>query len=500
MNIRFPNIYIQLNDVPASFRISGFTFTMFGVLLAAGILTGLLFVMLNARRRGESLNRYLGMFLFTAVGAIIGARVLYVAVNWDSYQHNFLKAFAIRDGGLSLYGALFGGMLLGWLFCAMTKNSFLETADTMTRGILLTQVIARWGDLFARCSFGEYTNNPLAMQLPLQSVQSSAVTDLMREKVIEIGDVTYIQVAPAFFYESAACLLLFFCLVLADRRRRFPGCVFFRYLFWYGLIRFGVEWIRTDKMLIPGTVIDVSLVISGALVVIFGITIHLKKDIVKKRASLLKEMRERYYQDEEKIAAEMDRRDAQPSEAAPEGDGEVGAGSEAAPSGAAAAASDGESDGVGEPGESGPDSAFPENKEGGTADSPAPERSADIPKAEPREMTREEIAEEIARKRQAEYSREQERLEEVSLSEEKDRIARERMAQAAMEEQQKETAKEVQAEKKLEIMRRNAEMRTPADPPEGEEITDKKFIRNSETTSFQDEIRERFEMERREES
>ena len=491
MNIRFPNIYFQLNDVPASFRISGFTFTMFGVLLAAGILAGLLFVMLNARRRGESLNRYLGMFLFTAVGAIIGARALYVAVYWESYQDNFLKAFAIRDGGLSLYGALFGGILTGCLFCAVTKNSFLETADTMTRGILLVQIIARWGDLFARCSFGEYTNNPLAMQLPLQSVQSSAVTDLMREKVVEIGDMTYIQVAPAFFYESAACLILFFCLVLADRRRRFPGCVFFRYLFWYGLIRFGVEWIRTDKMLFPGTVIDVSLVISGALVVIFGITIHLKKDIVKKRTSLLKEMRERYYQEEEKIAAEIDRRDAAASEGAADGTAEAAASEKDA-----AESSPDMAEKIPEPDMPG-DSAVSEKAGDAAVTAVSPgEAPKAVPDEEPREMTREEKAEEIARRREREYAREQERLEEVSLSEEKDRIARERMAQAAIEEQQKAAAKVVQAEKELEMIRRKAEMRTPADPPEGEEITDKKFRSDVESTSFQDEIRERYEMEK----
>ena len=110
-------------------------------------------------------------------------------------------------------------------------------------------------------------------------------------------------------------------------------------------------------------------------------------------------------------------------------------------------------------------------------------------------MTIEEKAEEIARRREAEYQREMERTEEVSLSEEKDRIARERMAQAAMEEQQKATAETVRAERELEKRRMDAMMRTPADPPEGEEITDKKFVRDSGGSSYQDEIRERFEME-----
>ena len=502
MNIRFPNIFIQLNDVPASLNISGFTVSVFGILLAVGMLLGLLWVLLHSKRRGENPNRCLGMFLFTAAGALIGARALYAAVYWESYQNNFLKIFSVREGGLSFYGALFGGILFGGLFCALIRVSFLEMADTMTMGVLITQIIARWGDLFSRCSFGEYTNNPLAMQLPLGSVQSSAVTDLMREKIIEVGDTAYIQTAPAFLYESAACLILFLCLLIPYRRKRFPGSVFFRYLFWYGLIRFGTEWIRTDKMLLPGTVIDVSLVISGALVVIFGITMHLKKDIVKKRASLLKEMRERYYQEEEKIAAEMDRKDAEAAAAAAaEGAAAAEEGKTAGtevpePGTAAEGASDGSVESAdAKAGTGGGNAASEAVETSSAAVSAAYESKWEEPEEEPREMTLEEKAEEIARRREAEYQREMERTEEVSLSEEKDRIARERMAQAAMEEQQKATAETVRAERELEKRRMDAMMRTPADPPEGEEITDKKFVRDSGGSSYQDEIRERFEME-----
>ena len=94
---------------------------------------------------------------------------------------NIIEIFNVRNGGLTFYGGLFGGMLGAAIYCGARRKSFMQMADTASMGIVIAQIIGRWGDFFNRESFGEYTNSIFAMQLPLSAVRSSEVTSAMRK-------------------------------------------------------------------------------------------------------------------------------------------------------------------------------------------------------------------------------------------------------------------------------------------------------------------------------
>ena len=209
MSIQFPNLGINLDYVGKSIRIFGFEITFFGLLIAAGMLLGLGFIVLEARRCGEKEDDYLEMMILSLVTGVIGARALYVCFSWNLYKGNVNQIFNLRGGGLAFYGGLFGGMLGAAIYCAIRKKAFMQMADTACMGLVIAQIIGRWGDFFNRESFGEYTNSIFAMQLPLSAVRSSEVTSVMRENLETIGGVSYIQVHPVFLYESLWCLLLF---------------------------------------------------------------------------------------------------------------------------------------------------------------------------------------------------------------------------------------------------------------------------------------------------
>ena len=152
---------------------------------------------------------------------VIGARALYVCFSWNLYKGNVNQIFNLRGGGLAFYGGLFGGMLGAAIYCAIRKKAFMQMADTACMGLVIAQIIGRWGDFFNRESFGEYTNSIFAMQLPLSAVRSSEVTSVMRENLETIGGVSYIQVHPVFLYESLWCLLLFLLVLVWKRKKRF---------------------------------------------------------------------------------------------------------------------------------------------------------------------------------------------------------------------------------------------------------------------------------------
>ena len=89
----------------------------------------------------------------------------------------------------------------------------------------------------------------------------------MREKLQTVDGGTWILVQPLFFYESLWCLLVLLMLMMLLRKKVFQGEIFLRYLAGYGLGRAVIQWFRTDKVLFPGTGVDVSLVISVILFV-----------------------------------------------------------------------------------------------------------------------------------------------------------------------------------------------------------------------------------------
>ena len=306
MSIQFPNLGINLDYVGKSIHIFGFEITFFGLIVALGMLLGLGFVMLEAKRCGEDRDRYLGMFIVSLITGVIGARLYYVAFSWNTYEENVGQIFNIRNGGLAFYGGLLGGVIGAAIFCAIRKTSFARMADTASMGIVIGQIIGRWGDFFNRESFGEYTNNIFAMQLPLSAVRSREVTVTMRENLEIIGGVSYIQAHPVFLYESMWCLLLLLLMLVWKRKKRFHGEVFLRYLAGYGLGRFFFEYLRTDKLLIPGTTVGISQVVSAALFLICTVVAMVESSMAKKRAALRKRRREQDYEAQEKAAREAE--------------------------------------------------------------------------------------------------------------------------------------------------------------------------------------------------
>lgn len=309
MSIRFPGIQLTLDYVGKSIRIFGFEITIYGILIAVGMLLGIAFVVLEAKRSSQNQNLYLDMVILALIFGVLGARLYYVGCTWSLYKGNILEIMNTRNGGMAIYGGIFGGTLAAAAFCRIRKLPFGQMADTASMGLLIGQIIGRWGNFFNRESFGEYTDQVFAMQLPLSAVRSGEVTAGMRENLVTVDGISYIQVHPVFLYESLLCLLLFLVLLARRRRKRYQGEIFMRYLAGYALIRFFMELLRSDKLLIPGTGIPISLCVSVILFVVFRIIITVRCIMAKKREATCRRRREERYEAEERAAAEEEERE-----------------------------------------------------------------------------------------------------------------------------------------------------------------------------------------------
>ena len=268
MSIRFPHLGIYLPNVGKTISVFGFDIAYYGITIAIAMIVGISIALHEAKRTGQNQDTYLDLLMLTMLTSVVGARIYYVIFSWDNYKDNLGEILNIRNGGLAIYGGIIAGAITVFIYSKITKMKFLQIADTVCMGLAAGQMIGRWGNFFNREAFGEYTNNLLAMQLPVSAVRKNEITSAMWNHVVTIGGVEYIQVHPTFLYEGLWSFMVLLFLFWFRKRKKFEGELFFCYLAGYGAGRFWIESLRTDQLLLPGIHVPVSQMLSAVLVVV----------------------------------------------------------------------------------------------------------------------------------------------------------------------------------------------------------------------------------------
>lgn len=283
MDIAFPNLGIYLRNVPKSFLVFDFRIALYGVIIAVGVLAGVLMAAEVAKREKVDPDVIWDFAIYAIIFSIAGARVYYVVFSWDRYRDDLLGIFNLRNGGLAIYGAVIAAFLTLWIYCRLKKQSFLQLADICVPGLVLGQVIGRWGNFTNREVFGEYTDSLLAMRLPIEMVRAGDISDTISSHIVE--GTNYIQVHPTFLYESLWNLALLCLLLLYRKHKKFEGEQWLLYLGGYGIGRAWIEGIRTDTLFIPHTGLAVSQVLAVLLVVVSAAADGFVRYRLKKRVT-----------------------------------------------------------------------------------------------------------------------------------------------------------------------------------------------------------------------
>ena len=268
MSIRFPHLGIYLPNVGKTISVFGFDIAYYGITIAIAMIVGISIALHEAKRTGQNQDTYLDLLMLTMLTSVVGARIYYVIFSWSNYKDNLGEILNIRNGGLAIYGGIIAGVITVFVYSKITKMKFLQIADTVCMGLAAGQIIGRWGNFFNREAFGEYTNNLLAMQLPVSAVRKNEITSAMWNHVVTIGGVEYIQVHPTFLYEGLWNFMVLLFLFWFRKRKKFEGELFFCYLAGYGVGRFWIESLRTDQLLLPGIHVPVSQMLSAVQVIV----------------------------------------------------------------------------------------------------------------------------------------------------------------------------------------------------------------------------------------
>lgn len=303
-DIRFPHLGITFHNLKDGFSIFGFEIKFYGLIIGVGFLLAYFLVVSEAKRTKQDTEIYLDFFLWLVIPAILGARLYYILFNSSEYfkkgkslGKTIVDLINIRNGGLAIYGGIIAGVITAIIFCRKKKINFLVLADTISIGLLLGQILGRWGNFFNREAFGEYTDSLFAMQIPTDYFikngsfsnlrDSGVISDAMVNNIVTYGQgeniMHWISVHPTFLYEGLWNLALLIFLLIYRKHKKFDGEMGLLYLWGYGLGRVWIEGLRTDSLMVFGLSMRVSQLIAAICVVVASII------IVKKRMEYMKE-------------------------------------------------------------------------------------------------------------------------------------------------------------------------------------------------------------------
>ena len=253
--ISFPFLGLTL-DPPAYFTVFGKNIYFYGVIIALGFLLGILYCAKNAPKFGLTEDNVYDVILWLIPISIIGARLYFVLFRLEDYIAHPLDIFAIREGGLAIYGGVIAGVLTAVIVARRKKFSFAAMLDLLIFGLLIGQIIGRWGNFMNREAFG-------------------AETDIFCKMGLTSPDGTTVYVHPAFLYESLwnFCTFLFLRWFVNTEKRKYDGQIVLMYFLLYGIGRAWIEGLRTDSLYIGSTGIRVSQLLSVLLALAAGIVL-----------------------------------------------------------------------------------------------------------------------------------------------------------------------------------------------------------------------------------
>lgn len=268
--VSFPGLGLSFDFNPVAVTVFGWPIHWYGIIIAAGFTLAVLYCTRRAPEFGLTGDDLLDVLIFAAPGAIIGARLYYVIFYLDRFRRadgslDVRDMLRIHDGGIAIYGAIIAALLIAWLVMRHKRKPFLAMADLGVFGLLIGQMVGRWGNFVNAEAFGGETTLPWRM----------GVHQWMG------GQWRYMEVHPTFLYESLwnLCGLIVLILLVKRGLRKFDGMVFFSYIAWYGFGRGLIEGLRTDSLYFFETGLRVSQMLGflSALIAIAYLIYRLRR-------------------------------------------------------------------------------------------------------------------------------------------------------------------------------------------------------------------------------
>lgn len=253
---------------PIAFSLGPLEVRWYGILIALGIILAFFVVQKEMVKRGMHPDFLTDLLIWAVPIAIISARIYYVIFSWDYYKDHSAQIIQIWEGGIAIHGALIGAFITTYFYTKKRGISFWKTVDIAAAGLLIGQIIGRWGNFMNQEAHG----GPVSANF----LETTIIPDwIMNQMTIE--GVTY---HPTFLYESMWNIVGLIIIILLRKVNLKRGEMFLFYLVWYSAGRFFIEGMRTDSLYVIGELRAAQLV--SVVTIIVAIIVFIVRRYVQK--------------------------------------------------------------------------------------------------------------------------------------------------------------------------------------------------------------------------
>ena len=223
-----------------AFKIFNLNFYWYGIIILIGVYFAFIISIIEAKKVGIEKKYIINFGLYGGFFSIFGARLYYVLCNLDYYNIYKNEILYIRNGGLAFYGGLIFGIIFLYFYCRYYYISFLIFLDIISPGLLIAQIIGRWGNFVNHEAFGNLTSESF--------LKSLFIPNFIIKNMFINGNYYH----PTFFYECIWNIIGFIIIIIIRKNKNIfnYGEIFFKYLLWYSFGRFFIEIIRYDSLYI----------------------------------------------------------------------------------------------------------------------------------------------------------------------------------------------------------------------------------------------------------
>ena len=244
---------------PYIFEYKGFGFRWYTLFMLLAVIYGIWLVNVEGKRFNVNNDFLFNLSFWVVIFGILGARLYYVIFNFSMYKDNLLSIFKIWEGGLAIHGAIIAGLITLIFYCRRYEMPVVRITDFCAPALLAAQAIGRWGNFFNSEAHGAATT--------LAHLKSLHIPNF----IINGMKIEGIYYEPTFLYESLLCLIGFIIFVIIRRFKYTKiGSMTGLYLMYYGAVRFFIESMRTDSLMLGG--FKVAQIVS-IIMFVFGLAI-----------------------------------------------------------------------------------------------------------------------------------------------------------------------------------------------------------------------------------
>jgi phosphatidylglycerol:prolipoprotein diacylglycerol transferase len=233
--------WTDLGLSPVALDLGFFELRWYSLAYLAGIFVGYWYLLKMIRQPGSPMARRHAddMVFYAALGIILGGRLGYVLFyNLGWYLQNPVDILKLWDGGMSFHGGVIG-TTLGILFLARKeKLSWLRVHDYVACCVPFGLFFGRLANFVNHELWGAETSVPWAVRFPEMTAIGATILGPARHPT---------QIYEALL-EGVVLFLILWWMFWKTEARYQPGKLVGAFLFFYGLFRFGVEFVREPDL------------------------------------------------------------------------------------------------------------------------------------------------------------------------------------------------------------------------------------------------------------